>query len=182
MAHIAIQVDDRESHGEVPGTDAYKVRTQDAVPDEIEVIPEGTHSRSASRGLIDRPVSPGGTPIPHTVVEKVDPMSPSHGDIPGTLAYSKRKADAVPDIIKPIGDQATMDSDDQGSIASPETPVPTTVITKVDSLPSHGEVPGTKAFDMRKEDTKPDLVEKKRDASGTLDPFLLDLYWLGTID
>ncbi len=168
-----VQVDDRESHGEVPGTDAYKIRTQDAVPDEIEVIPEGAHGSPASRSPLDRPVSPGGTPIPQTVVEKVDPTSPSHGDVPGTLAYSKRKADAVPDVIKSIGDHDPINSEDQGANLSPEGAVPTTVITKVDSLPSHGEVPGTKAFDMRKEDTRPDIIEKKSDASGELDAFLL---------
>ncbi len=169
-------MDNRESHGEVPGTDAYKIRTQDAVPDEIEVIPEGAHSRSASRGPLDRPVSPGGTPVPQTVVEKVDPKSLSRGDVPGTLSYSKRRADAVPDVIRPIGDHETIDSEDQGAMTSPETPVPTTVITKVDSLPSYGEVPGTKAFEMRKGDTKPDLVEKKRDTSGMSGPFLLGLF------
>ena len=159
-------MDDRESHGEVPGTDAYKIRTQDAVPDEIEVIPEGSHRRSASGGPIDRSVSPGGTPIPQTVIEKVDPMSPSHGDVPGTLAYSKRKADAVPDVIKNIEDHAPINSEDQGANISPEIPIPTTVITKVDSLPSHGEVPGTKAFDMRKGDTRPDVVEKENNPLG----------------
>lgn len=34
------QVDDHQSYGEVPGTAAYSMRTQDAVPDELEVIPE----------------------------------------------------------------------------------------------------------------------------------------------
>ena len=166
----------------MPGTDAYKIRTQDAVPDEIEVIPEGSHSRSASRSRVDRPVSPGGTPIPKTVVEKVDPKSPSRGDLPGTVAYSKRKADAVPDIIKPVAKVAPISSEDQGANISPEIPVPTTVITKVDSAPSYGEVPGTEAFDRRKGDTKPDIVDNKGDAPGTRGPFLLDAIQLGTID
>jgi hypothetical protein len=34
-----------------------------------------------------------------TVVEKVDPEEPSHGDIPGTIAHKVRAADAVPDVI-----------------------------------------------------------------------------------
>lgn len=94
------RVDDQPSYGEVPGTEAYKKRTQDAVPDEVEVVPEGARSRSASRlRPEDRPITPGGTPIPMTVVEKVDPEEPSHGDIPGTVAHKIRAADAVPDVI-----------------------------------------------------------------------------------
>jgi len=94
------RVDDQPSYGEVPGTEAYKKRTQDAVPDEVEVVPEGARSRSASRlRPEDRPITPGGTPIPMTVVEKVDPEEPSHGDIPGTIAHKVRAADAVPDVI-----------------------------------------------------------------------------------
>jgi hypothetical protein len=94
------RVDDQPSFGEVPGTDAYKKRTQDAVPDEVEVIPEGQRSRSASRLTgEDRPYTPGGTPVPKTVVEKVDPDTPSHGEVPGTDAYKIRQADAAPDVI-----------------------------------------------------------------------------------
>ncbi|KAF2090962.1 hypothetical protein K490DRAFT_62293 [Saccharata proteae CBS 121410] len=97
------RVDDKPSHGEVPGTPAYSMRTQDAVPDEVEVVPEGTRSRSTSHlSAADRPStprSPGGTPIPKTVVEKVDPDVPSHGDVPGTAAYEMRQADAIPDIV-----------------------------------------------------------------------------------
>ncbi|KAF2450873.1 hypothetical protein P171DRAFT_503658 [Karstenula rhodostoma CBS 690.94] len=94
------RVDDEPSYGEVPGTDAYNKRTQDAVPDEVEIVPEGQRSRSASRvSISDRPYTPGGTQIPKTVVEKIDPDAPSHGDVPGTLAHGLRAADAVPDIV-----------------------------------------------------------------------------------
>ncbi|OAG05902.1 uncharacterized protein CC84DRAFT_1119428 [Paraphaeosphaeria sporulosa] len=94
------RVDDEPSYGEVPGTEAYNKRTQDAVPDEVEIVPEGQRSRSASRvSISDRPYTPGGTQIPKTVVEKIDPDTPSHGDVPGTLAHDLRAADAVPDIV-----------------------------------------------------------------------------------
>ncbi|GME23255.1 hypothetical protein GTA08_BOTSDO09954 [Neofusicoccum parvum] len=96
------KVDDTPSHGEVPGTPAYTMRMQDAVPDEVEIVPEGTRSRSMSRlSASDRPstpLSPGGTPIPKTVVERVDDK-PSYGEIPGTEAYEHHRADAVPDVI-----------------------------------------------------------------------------------
>jgi hypothetical protein len=94
------RVDDEPSHGEVPGTDAYKMRTQDAVPDEVEIVPDGLRSRSTSRvSISDRPVTPGGTPIPKTVVEKIDPDQPGYGDVPGTEAHKLRLADAEPDVI-----------------------------------------------------------------------------------
>ncbi|KAF2622981.1 hypothetical protein BU25DRAFT_350991 [Macroventuria anomochaeta] len=94
------RVDDEPAHGEVPGTAAYKMRTQDAVPDEVEIVPDGQRSRSTSRvSASDRPLTPGGTPIPKTVVEKIDPDQPGHGDVPGTLAHQQRLADAAPDVI-----------------------------------------------------------------------------------
>ncbi|KAK7523126.1 uncharacterized protein IWZ02DRAFT_377520 [Phyllosticta citriasiana] len=95
------KVDDEPSYGEVPGTEAYNKRMQDAVPDQVEIVPEGSRSRSASNlSVSDRPTtprSPGGTPL--VVVEKVDPEHPSHGEVPGTEAYQHRQADAVPDLV-----------------------------------------------------------------------------------
>ena len=107
------------------------------------------------------------------MVEKVDTTSPSRGDIPGTVSHSKHRADAVPDIVKPIPASAPINSEDQGAQISPEIPVPTTIITKVDSAPSHGEVPGTEAFNMRKGDAKADIVEKKDGIPGRSDAFLI---------
>lgn len=70
------------------------------MPDEKEIVPEGVRSRSASRvSEMDRPFTPGGTAIPKTVVEKIEPDVPSHGEVPGTAAYEMRKADADPDEI-----------------------------------------------------------------------------------
>lgn len=66
----------------------------------MEVVPEGTRSRSTSRlRQEDRPLTPGGTPVPKTIVEKVDPDTPSYGDVPGTAAYEMRTADATPDVV-----------------------------------------------------------------------------------
>lgn len=161
-------MDDRDSYGQVSGTAAYKKREQDAVPDDLETIPNGRESRpDSSTGQQHHLASPRDVPIPKMVVEKVDPKSPSHGDVPGTAAHSKRQADAVPDVIlqAPERDEASV-REDRGDDISTDIPIPTTVITKVDSEPSHGEIPGTDAFDMRKGDAKPDVVEKKGDVSG----------------
>ncbi|CAK1356810.1 hypothetical protein CB0940_11984 [Cercospora beticola] len=109
------RVDDTPAHGEVPGTPAYSLRTQDAVPDEIEIVPEGRRSRSAtlqiaggrSRGNSaasnsstgSRPMTPGGTPVPKLIVERVD-NKPAHGEVEGTEAHAKRLADATPDEVR----------------------------------------------------------------------------------
>ena len=94
------KTDDVPRHGEVPGTEAYEMRQSDAVPDQLEVVPEGSRSRSSS---IDqsRPESASGrrASIPKTVVEKVDPASQSHGEVPGTEAHAIRQADAEPDEV-----------------------------------------------------------------------------------
>ncbi|KAI1638564.1 hypothetical protein F4809DRAFT_599653 [Biscogniauxia mediterranea] len=115
------KVDDEPSYGEVPGTDAYEKRTKDAEPDEIAIIEE-KRPRSAS---IDEPVTPGGHPIPKTVVDQT-------ADAPGSSTHRYHEhlheADAAPDFIrKPDGTgeanpipssvaPATQDTDD--------TPVP----------------------------------------------------------
>ena len=161
-------MDDKDSYGEVPGTAAYKMREQDAVPDALEIIPDGSENRpKSSTSYQDSLASPRDVPIPKMVVEKVDPNSPSHGDVPGTAAHTKRQADAVPDLVlqAPQRDEASI-GEDRGDRISPNIPIPTTVITRVDSEPSHGEIPGTDAFDIRKGDAKPDVVEKKSDVSG----------------
>lgn len=144
------------------------MREQDAVPDDLEIIPDGIQSRPKSiTSSQNSSASPRDIPVPKMVVEKIDPDSPSHGDVPGTAAHSKRQADAVPDVVlqAPQRDETPV-SEDRGDAISPDIPIPTTVITKVDSKPSHGEIPGTDAFDIRKGDAKPDLVEKKGDVQG----------------
>jgi hypothetical protein len=91
------RLDEEPAYGEVPGTKAYQLRTQDAVPDEVEVI---TRSRSASRAdLMDRPASTPSPKVPLIIATKIDPDEPAYGDVPGTAAYEKRRADAVPDMV-----------------------------------------------------------------------------------
>ena len=138
------------------------------MPDELEIIPESGGNRpSPGSSHHNYTGSDDEVPIPKTVVEKVDPTSPSHGDIPGTAAHSVRKADAVPDVILQASKSEQILSDEnEGGGVSPEIPIPKTVITKVDSDPGHGEVPGTDTFDLRRGDAKPDIVEKKGNVSG----------------
>lgn len=162
------KVDNEPSYGEVPGTDAYKKRVEDAQPDEIAVIEEDKTSDSRSTAM-ERPSTPGGRPIPITVIEKVDPSMPSYGEVPGTTAHNTRKTDAAPDVIVKVSDTKT--SLQESLLSRPGTtpgglPIPTTKVEKVDLEPSHGEVPGTVAYDMRKGDAKPDVVEEVGDIQG----------------
>ena len=108
-----------------------------------------------------------------TVVEKVDPLSPSHGDVPGTAAYALRLADAVPDAIlqAPLPGQAKP-TISPGASTPTIVPIPRTVVTRVDSTPSHGEVPGTNAYNIRTEDAQPDSIEKKGDVPGKQNLFV----------
>ncbi|KUJ22582.1 uncharacterized protein LY89DRAFT_607291 [Mollisia scopiformis] len=159
------KVDDETRYGEEPGTVAYRMREQDAAPDEIEVVPEGR--RSASSLSMSNPTSPGGQPIPLTVVEKVDPSSPSHGEVPGTEAHEKRLADAVPDLVVRSGSRSRSSTMRSRSGSTPgDLPIPVTKVERVDSKPAHGEVPGTKAYEMRRGDAQPDIVEEVEDVPG----------------
>ena len=126
------QVDDTESFGEVPGTDAYKKRIQDAVPDELEIIPEGQGSRRGS-DLHER---------------------------------EQTGADAVPDSVMPASSPKSGSASESQSASSAKMRVPRMVVTRIDSKPAHGEIPGTEAYEIRKEDAVPDVLEKKADVPG----------------
>lgn len=158
------RVDDEPRHGEVPGTSAYDKRTLDAVPDEVEIVPEGSRSRSSSR--VAEPTSPGGTPIPRTMVVRVD-ESPSYGEVPGTEAYDKRKADAVPDLVlKTHGDEQTpseLHTEDS------DQSVPETRLFRVDSLPKEPGSPGLHAHRRSPSDALPDVIETVHDTTGKPD-------------
>lgn len=166
------KVDDIPSHGQVPGTAAYEMRTKDAVADEMEVIPEGAHSRSRSRSEIENHSStPGGAPIPITVVETVDPATSDLTHLPGAASHEKHMADAVPDVVLQGSENnqgSSGASESQPESGTVNQSIPTTVVSKVDAEPSYGEVPGTDAYAMRTEDAEPDVVEEKGDVPGML--------------
>ncbi|KAI9825633.1 MAG: hypothetical protein M1832_000977 [Thelocarpon impressellum] len=156
------KIDSRPSYGETPGTEAYNKRVQDAVPDEVEVVARSRgHSRSSTRDE-----GHGVGPIPITVVEKIEPEKPSHGDVPGTEAHNKRLADAVPDQVLVASDPHRSPSEDAGPRVSPtpgDHPIPVTVVSRVDLKPAYGEEPGTDAYEMRKGDAEPDVLEEQGD-------------------
>lgn len=155
------KVDDEPRYGEVPGTPAYDKRMVDAVPDEVEIVHEGRLSKRSSQYL-EPPTTPGGTLIPRTVVEKVDPESPSYGEIPKTSGYLQRQMDSVPDVILKTPDPSkklNFPSEDDSSKqqSAPDVPV---IITRSDSIPVLGDNPGTEAQKRRKLEAAPEIIEK----------------------
>jgi hypothetical protein len=79
---------------------------------------------------------------------------PAHDDVPGAHAQRSAEHDdaaSLPDE----GDSIAAPARDQ---PSPTQPTPPTGIEKVDTSPSHGEVPGTLAYELRAEDAVPDIV------------------------
>ncbi|KAJ5888336.1 hypothetical protein N7495_008377 [Penicillium taxi] len=163
------RVDSNPKHGELPGTEAYEKRKQDSVPDEIEIVPEGTRSRSHSvAGLQDQPLIPGDSPIPQTMVEKVDPESPSYGEVPGTDAYEKRQADAVPDVVTKASTPENEPSSSPGQVSpganNSDQIIPETILTKVDTLPAEDDLLSRpRAHRKSPSDAEPDVVETIQD-------------------
>ena len=137
------------------------------MPDELEVVPEGRLSKRNSQLLLKQNATPT-SPIPKTVVEKIDPSEPAYGDLPGTEAYLKREADAVPDLVVKESESGrrSFDIDSYNTSPRPDIPIPATVITRVDSSPAHGELEGTDAFKMRSQDAELDEAEVKGDPTG----------------
>lgn len=139
---------------------------QDLARDDLAVIAEGPHNEISTRVKGQEPTDDKHVlAVPMTVVEKVDPEVAGHGDVPGTASYAKRRADAVPDAVfraPSPGERSPINSPTKSSFPS-TVPIPKTVVTKVDSEPRHGEVPGTNAYRIRTEDAAPDVVEEKGD-------------------
>ncbi|GJC84056.1 hypothetical protein ColTof4_07960 [Colletotrichum tofieldiae] len=88
------KVDDEPSYGEVPGTEAYRLREGDAEPDEIAIQEKKSDASSSEDGAPKSPV------IPKTVVEEAPGSSGPHSE----EFLEKRKADAPADlVVKPEG-------------------------------------------------------------------------------
>lgn len=139
------------------------MREGDAEPDQIAIVPEET----LSAGHSTRPSTPGGRPIPTMVVEKIDPETPSHGEVPGTDAHEMRKADAVPDMVIRAASHSPSRASRLRSASTPgDLPIPSTKVELVDDKPGYGDVPGTEAYKKREEDAVPDEVQVVGDLQG----------------
>lgn len=104
------KVDDEPSYGEVPGTEAYRMREGDAEPDEIAIQENKSEEETSSDAV--PPPSPGGQPIPKTVVEEVSGTSGPHSE-----EYAeKRKADAPADLVLKAEDDIKDDGSNTGTM------------------------------------------------------------------
>jgi hypothetical protein len=82
------KLDSEPSYGEVPGTEAYAKREQDAQPDEIAIASEDASSEKSSSTI--------NITVPATLVEEAP------GDAPKSRSpehEEKHKADAAPDLV-----------------------------------------------------------------------------------
>ncbi|PGH05829.1 hypothetical protein AJ80_08277 [Polytolypa hystricis UAMH7299] len=160
------KIDDAPSYGEIPGSPAYEKRELDAVPDEVEIIGDRAPSRPLSTSQSpNTPLSPGGTSIPRMVVEKVDPSETSYGEEPGTPAYELHKADAAPDVILRVG-ESDCKSPESPPESSRNSPIPETLLSRVESLPEEDAPRPFIAHKRRPSDALPDVVETVPDAPG----------------
>ncbi|WEW58942.1 hypothetical protein PRK78_004410 [Emydomyces testavorans] len=107
-------------------------------------------------------LSPGDSPIPRTVVEKVSLNDTRYGEEPGTPAYEARKMDAVPDLVYKVGkwDPESPENAPQLSPKRAESPLPETKLSRVDSPPDRAtSLPSFTAHKRRLSDALPDIVE-----------------------
>ncbi|SPJ72689.1 uncharacterized protein FTOL_02418 [Fusarium torulosum] len=140
------KVDDEPSHGEVPGTEAYEMRGQDAMPDEIALAPEATASQ-------DAPPKPELKPPTITVEE-----SPGGRNRSYSIQYEQmRKADASPDIL--------MDSDGQIKEIQGQ---PANVESNSDNLPPSPNSTNPK-LQQDESSEKPDTLVASRQDDGDSD-------------
>lgn len=108
------RVDDKPAYGEVPGTQAYRMREEDAAPDEIAIIPDPSNPTQDEPEQTPKSPTPGGHPIPKTVVEETPD---EEGSVTHPENRQRRKSDAHPDVVvKPDG-QKVEDGGETGTDA-----------------------------------------------------------------
>ncbi|KAL2757619.1 hypothetical protein ACRALDRAFT_2099059 [Sodiomyces alcalophilus JCM 7366] len=166
------KVDNEPSYGEVPGTEAYRKREEDAVPDEIAVVGD----RSPTSPAADEDQTPlGSQHIPKTVVEESTGVTGDHSE-----EYKEnRKADADADLVLKSDGEAEGKSGPETS-ASPmpeltaatssptreefEDPTPSIAIQDTQSTSLHEEGPVTEEDEEDEEDDFDDFEEGGDDA------------------
>ncbi|KAK0748131.1 hypothetical protein B0T21DRAFT_343827 [Apiosordaria backusii] len=115
------RVDDKPAYGEVPGTEAYSKREGDAEPDEIAIIPDPLDPTPPEPERYARSPTPGGHPIPKTVVEEAPD---AEGSVTHPEVGERHKSDPHPDVtIKADGKR--VEDNDAPISPSLSTPVST---------------------------------------------------------
>ncbi|KAK4141601.1 uncharacterized protein C8A04DRAFT_38992 [Dichotomopilus funicola] len=129
------RVDDRPAYGEVPGTAAYTLREGDAEPDEIAIIPDPedpSNALTSSESEGNEPAStPGGRPIPKTVVEETPD---GEGSVTHPENRQRRLSDARPDVVVKADGKVEENGAANDSPVSPSLSTPTAPTTRRSSL------------------------------------------------
>ncbi|KAL2165115.1 hypothetical protein VTH06DRAFT_411 [Thermothelomyces fergusii] len=112
------RVDDKPAYGEVPGTPAYRLREEDAAPDEIAIIPDPDAAPEPEQ--VPRPPTPGGYPVPKTVVEEAPD---AEGSVTHPENRQRRGSDARPDLVV----KADGTVEEGGAATDPPLPSPSSL-------------------------------------------------------
>ncbi|KHJ35505.1 hypothetical protein EV44_g1464 [Erysiphe necator] len=132
---------------------------------EDEIAPNQNNNSTASGQESPKIPRKFSLPIPITIVEKIDPSSLSHGEVPGTEAHEVRAADAAPDLVIKVtsGHSRPWSNRARASSTPGDRPIPITKVERIDRRPSYGEIPGTLAYEARRKDAIPDIIEEVED-------------------
>ncbi len=104
------KVSDEPSYGEVPGTEAYRLREGDAEPDEIAIIPDEAQKQT-QQTLQKQAMTPSGDEVP-VAQRQQEKQQQQHPIIPKTVVEEspdsagsrthpekRHKADPPPDLV-----------------------------------------------------------------------------------
>lgn len=145
----------------------YGFRGSDAASDEAALVGAEVVKDPKRRGSKVQEQA-----IPTTVVEKVDPFTASYGEVPGTMAYEMRRADAEPDVV--VGSEDQEGPRSRSGSTPGNLPVPITRVSVVDSAPTtHGDLHGKKADEKHEGDAEPDVVVQEAYPQGMKQPRML---------
>lgn len=113
------KVNHEPSHGEVPGTEAHRIREEDAKPDEIGQAPDSTVP-SPEQASSASATPPAGPERPETVVSESAGSTEPHTEEFRERIEETHKADAAPDVVTQVDDEAEgEEKDSSGQIESP---------------------------------------------------------------
>lgn len=108
------RVDLEPAHGEVPGTEAHRIREEDAKPDEIAIAPDSTSLPSEQDSPPSDSSSASHTP-PKTVVSETTGSTGPHSEEFQERLEEAHKADAIPDAVTQVDDVAEGEETDATS-------------------------------------------------------------------
>lgn len=113
------KVNHEPSHGEVPGTEAHRIREEDAKPDEIGQAPDSTVPSPQQASPASATPSEASEP-PKTVVNESAGSTEPHTEEFKERIEDAHKADASPDVITQEDDEAESEKESGSPAESPK--------------------------------------------------------------